>query len=151
MFLVVPTAEALLGMSDHVTRWTGSGQTILVHLYTNNLTPSPANVLADYIELTSGAFPGYVAKMTTPNGTPFINAAGNAEQQMSDVLFQPASNPAAPVTIYGAFLTLHPTVGADTLLGGLRFDTPFIITTSTQAVPVDPDMSQAPLTSPITQ
>lgn len=151
MFFVVPTTEALQGMTDHVTRWTAAGQTILVHLYTNNLTPSPQNVLADYIELTVGAFPGYVAKQSTPNGTPFINSAGQAEQQMSDVLFQPASNPASPVTIYGAFFTLHPAAGPDTLLGGVRFDNPFVINSSTQAVPVDPDLSQVALTSPITQ
>jgi hypothetical protein len=151
MFIVVPQAEAVLEMADHLARWLGAGQTILVHLYTNNLVPSNANVLTDYVELTAGAFPGYAAALTGQVGTPFLNGAGNVEQTMQDVQFQPSADPAGPVTIYGFFLTLHPVAGPDTLLGGCRFDAPPVISSHTQAVVVDPDVICAPVTSQLTQ
>lgn len=151
MFVVVPVTEAILEMSDHTSRWLGAGQTILAHLYTNNLTPSNQNVLADYTELLAGAFPGYASQAVAAVGTPFINGAGGIEQQLQDVNFQPTSDPAAPVTIYGFFLTLHPVAGADTLLGGCKFDSPYVISSHTQAVPVDSDLVCSPVTSPLTQ
>lgn len=151
MLVIVPVAEAIAEMSDHLARWLGSGQTILCHLYTNNLTPSPLNVLTDYVELTSGAFPGYAAVATAEVGTPFINGQGNKQVTLQDVQFQPSSDPATPVTIYGFFMTLHPVSGPDTLLGGCKYDTPVIISSHTQAVIVDPDLSEAPVTSPATQ
>jgi hypothetical protein len=151
MLFVVPSAEAILEMTDHTARWLGAGQTILAHLYMNNLVPSNANVLTDYTELTAGAFPGYAAAATGLVGLPFLNAAAQIEQQLQDVNFQPSSDPAGPVTIYGFFLTLHPVAGPDTLLGGCRYDVPYVISSHTQAVPVEPDVICLPVTSPATQ
>jgi hypothetical protein len=122
-----------------------------VHLFKNNIVPTPATVLADYTEMLVGDFPGYAPIAITAGGTPFINGAGNAEQIFSDPVFQPSADPVAPVTVYGYFVTIHPLVGADTLLYGKRFDTPPIITSATQAVPCDPDVSQAAFSSPTTE
>lgn len=145
---VVPLAEQLLGLSDHLSRWTGGGNTLLVHLFKNNLVPTPNNVLADYTEVLVGDFPGYAPIAITASGTPFINGAGNAEQVFTDPVFQPSADPVSPLTVYGYFITLHPLVGADTLLYGKRFTTPFIIISHTQAIPCDPDVSQVAFSAP---
>src|SRR5690242_10893115 len=151
MFPVVPLAEQIAGMTDHLSRWTAAGATILVHLFGNNLNPTPANVLADYIEIVSGDFPGYTSQAITPTGTPFIDGGGNAQQVFTDPVFQPSADPVAPVTVYGYFVTIHPVVGADTLLYGKRFDTPPVITSATQAIACDPDVSQVAFTAPTTE
>lgn len=150
-FPAVPLAEQILSMSDHLSRWLGGGNTLLVHLYKNNLVPTPQNVLADFTEVLVGDFPGYAPVAITQSGTPFINVGGNAEQIFSDPVFQPSSDPVAPVTIYGYFVTIHPVVGADTLLYAVRFDAPPVIISHTQAVACDPDVSQVAFTSPTTQ
>jgi len=129
-------------LTDHLSRWTGAGNTLLVHLFKNNLVPTPANVLADYTEVLVGDFPGYAAIAITASGTPFIDGAGNAAQIFTDPVFQPSADPAVPLTVYGYFVTIHPVAGPDTLLYAKRFDTPPIITSATQAVPCDPDVSQ---------
>lgn len=151
MFPAVPLAEQIAGLSDHLSRWTAAGATILVHLFKNNFTPTPASVLADYTEMTSGDFPGYASIPITGTGTPFINAQGNAEQVFSDPVFQPASDPPTPITVYGYFVTMHPTIGSDSLIYGVRFDAPLTISLATQAVPIDPDISQVAFSSPASQ
>jgi hypothetical protein len=151
MFPAVPIAEQILGMSDHLTRWLGGGNTLLVHLFKNNFTPTPFNVLADYVEVLVADFPGYAPIAITPSGTPFLNGAGNAQAVFSDPLFQPSSAPVSPVTVYGYFVTIHPVAGPDTLLYGVRFDAPVIVSLASDAVPCDPDVSQVAFTSPVSQ
>lgn len=148
---VVPLAEQLLGITDHLNRWTGGGNTVVVHLFKNNLVPTPANVLADYTEVLTADFPGYAAIAITPSGTPFINGAGNGEQVFTDPVFQPTADPPTPLTVYGYFVTIHPLVGSDTLLYGKRFDVPPTIISHTQAVPCDPDISQVAFSAPTTE
>jgi hypothetical protein len=151
MFPVVPKAELILDANDHLNRWTGAGNVIRVHLYSNNLTPTPLNVLADFTEMNNVEFPGYVPIATAPSGTPFINAVGQAEVVFTDPLFQPSADPPAPVTAYGYFVTIHPLVGADTLIYSKRFDAPVIVTFATDAVLCDPDLAVLPFTAPKTE
>jgi hypothetical protein len=150
-FPVVPLSEQILGLSDHITRWFSAGSTLLVHLFKNNIVPTPLNVLADYTEVLVGDFPGYAPVAITQSGTPFINGVGNATQIFTDPVFQPSSDPAVPVTIYGYFVTIHPVAGPDTLLYGKRFDVPPIISSGTQAVACDPDNSQVAFSAPTTE
>lgn len=148
MLPVVPVKELVQEMTDLVTRWTAGGNTVLVHLYTNNLNPTPNNVLGDFIELTNVAFPGYAAQPITPVGTPFINAQAFAEQDWADLVFQPNAAPPGIITIYGYFVTLHPLAGPDTLVYAKRFDVPKIVQFITDAVTIDPDISEPPFTAP---
>jgi hypothetical protein len=150
-FPVVPVAEQIHGFNDHLSRWLGAGNTLLVHLYKNNFTPNPANVLADYSEVLVGDFPGYAPIAISTSGTPFIDGSGSAAQIFTDPLFQPSSAPAAPVTVYGYFVTIHPLAGPDTLLYGKRFDVPVIVSLGTDAVPCDPDLSQVAFSAPKTE
>ncbi len=151
MFPAVPFQEQIDGLTDHITRWTAAGNTILVHLFKNNFTPTPASVLTDYTEVLVADFPGYAAIAITQSGTAFINGGGNAEAVFSDPLFQPSSAPTAPITVYGYFVTLHPVAGPDTLVYGKRFDTPRIVSLATDAVPCDPDISQVAFTAPTSE
>jgi hypothetical protein len=151
MFPVVPLQEQLDSFTDHLTRWLGAGQTMVVHLYKNNLNPNPENVLADFTEVLVGDFPGYAAVPVVVSGTPFINGFGNAEQVFTDPVFQPSSDPPVPITIYGYYVTLHPVAGPDTLLYSKRFDTPPVLNSATQAVACDPDLSQVAFSAPFTE
>jgi hypothetical protein len=151
MFPVFPYAEQVADFQDHLTRWLAAGQTLLCHLFTNNYTPTPGDNLATYTELTAGAFPGYAAKTVATSGTPFIGPDNATWQIFNDIVFQPSSDPSTPVTIYGFFVSLHPTTGPDTLLYAVRFDSPPTISHSTQSVLCEPDLSQAAITAPATQ
>lgn len=151
MFPVTPVAEQLLQMSDWITRWTAAGQLLKVHLFVNNFTPNPSNVLADYTEEDNVNFPGYAPITLTPVGTPYINAGGDTQGIWSDPLFQPTLVPPVPQTIYGFFVTLHPVAGPDTLLYGVRFDTPALVTLVTDAVTIDPDLIAHPMSAPRTE
>jgi hypothetical protein len=151
MFPSVPSPEQVLCLSDHLSRWLGAGNTLLVHLYKNNLVPAPSNILADFVEVLIADWPGYAPIAITTSGSPFIGGDGNAAQIFSDPVFQPSADPGAPVTVFGYFVTIHPVAGPDTLLYSKRFDTPPIITTALQAVTCDPDVSQAAFTSPRTE
>jgi hypothetical protein len=151
MFPVVPVLEDIAGLLDRVTRWTAGGNTVLVHLFTNNLVPNQNNVLGDFVELTNVQFPGYVAQAIAPVGTPYINGASIAEQDWTDPLFQPTLVPPAPVTIYGYYVTLHPLVGVDTLVYSKKFDVPKIVQFVTDGVLLDPDIMEPPFTAPHTE
>lgn len=151
MFPVVPKTEQLLAFTDHINRWLGGGNVLRCHLFVNNFVPSPDNVLADYTEEDNVNFPGYAPIALTQSGTPFINPSGNVEQVWSDPLFQPSADPPTPQTIYGYFVTIHPLVGADTLLYGVKLDVPVIVGHATDAVLIDPDQSQVAVSSPASQ
>ncbi len=151
MFPVVPVAEQLADFVDHTARWLAAGNTIVVHLFKNNIVPTPANVLADFTEVVVGDFPGYAPQAIVLTGTPFLNGGGNAEQIFSDALFQPSSDPIAPLTVYGYFVVSHPLAGADVLLYSKRFDNPPIVAHATDAVACDPDLSQVAFSAPTTE
>jgi hypothetical protein len=148
---VVPVAEQVAGLQDHITRWTAGGQLLHAHLFTNNITPSIYNELADFTEVTVLEFPGYAPLAITPSGTVFMTPLPAAVQIFSDPVFQPSGALSGPVTVYGYFVTLHPLTGADTLLYSVKFTTPVIVQFATDAVALDPDIQQGPFTSPSDQ
>jgi len=151
MYPVTPVLEQIAQFNDHLSRWLAAGAVLKVHLYVNNFTPNPANILTDYTEEDNVNFPGYAPITITPSGTPFINAAGDTEQIWTDPVFQPSAAPPGPQTIYGYFVTLHPVAGPDTLLYGVRFDVAKLVTLVTDAVALDPDLIQHPISSPASQ
>lgn len=151
MFPVTPVAEQILQFNDHLNRWLAAGATLRAHLYVNNFTPNPSNVLTDYTEEDNVNFPGYAPITLTPVGTPYINAGGDTQSVWSDPLFQPTAVPPSPQTIYGYFVTIHPVAGPDTLLYGVRFDVAKLVTLATDAVALDPDLIAHPLSSPVSQ
>jgi hypothetical protein len=97
-----------------------------VHLYTNNLTPTKSNVLADFTELTNVEVPGYVKKNANWfAGVPFRRQDGAWEDPSS--LVDPdfvcsGSAPPSPQIVYGFFLTDSTDA---ILLGSGAFDVPF--------------------------
>lgn len=74
-----------------------------VHLFTNNITPSEATVLAD---LTEATFPGYTTGgvAITTWGAAYLDVDGNAIVDGNEVQFQP-SDDTTPETAYGWYLT----------------------------------------------
>lgn len=104
-----------------------------LHLFQNNLTPSPGNVLADFIEAT---FTGYALKnilvanypvdQVMPDGS--IVGIFPANQTFLD------TNVTVANTVYGAYLT----DSADSvLIGSVRFDTPKIMDGPTKFITIE--------------
>lgn len=151
MFPAVPKAEQVLGMTDHLNRWLAAGNTLLCHLYKNNFSPDQNATLADFTEVLIADMPGYAPITVTPSGTPYIDVLDNCVQIFSDPVFQPSADPPVPLTVYGYYITIHPVAGPDTLLYGKRLDTPPVLTSATDAIALDPDISQAAFTSPETE
>jgi hypothetical protein len=77
----------------------------LLHLYTNNLTPTPANVLGDFVELTGGQVPGYVATDVGVDALPNRQQDSTWTDYLSFALIYATSAPPVPVTVYGGFIT----------------------------------------------
>ncbi len=147
MFAVVPFTEVLQNLLAVITdRWLPFG-TLKVHLFTNNIVPTPANVLADFVEPTGVNLPGYAPIPIAQVGTPFIDLAGHAVQFWTDAVFQPSASPPAPLTIYGYFVVDHNGAGPTVLLWSVRFDNPVIVALDSDSVRCDPDISQPPFSS----
>lgn len=95
------------------------------HLYSNDLSPTKDNVLADFTEMTSTQVPGYAVKsINWFAGVPFRRQDGAWEDPSSLVnpSFVATSAPPAPVVAYGIFLTDSTDA---ILLGSGRFATLF--------------------------
>lgn len=114
MYNVVPTPTLLTQLTALLAEYP---TTSLVHLYTNNFQPTPASVVGDFTEAT---FTGYTAATLTAFGTPFLNAANNAQSVAPGITFT-CTGTTVTQTVYGYFITdVH---GTTLLLSGL-FDTP---------------------------
>lgn len=96
-----------------------------VHLYTNNLVPTKASILADFTELTNVQVPGYATQLANWfAGTPFRRNDGAWESPNSepDPSFIGTTVPPAPQVVYGYFLTDSTNA---ILLGAGLFSAPF--------------------------
>lgn len=90
-----------------------------LHLYSNDLTPSPETLLADLTEVTSA---GVVAQTAT-YGTPYVDANGVAVVSGGEIVFTQTGAPNE--TAYGCYLT---NTAGTVLLWSARFDAPFNFT-----------------------
>lgn len=86
----------------------------LLRLYTNNFSPTPQNVLADFTQLTNVEVPGYAAAIQPWDGTPYRNVDGSWSDNGADVLFAATGPPPIPIVVYGWYTTN----GAGTVLTG---------------------------------
>jgi hypothetical protein len=106
---VIPDAN-MAGILTAIELAMGTAVTGLVHvhLYTNNLVPTKANVLADFTELTNIEVPGYAAKSANWwAGVPFRRNDGQWEDpsSLADPSFIATGPPPAPQIVYGIYLT----------------------------------------------
>jgi len=83
------------------------GPGLIIHLYDNNVTPAPTNVLADFNE---ASYPGYASIPWDP-GLPSIVAPNRAAWAPFSALFPPPLSGGA-VSIYGFYITFQTTYGA---------------------------------------
>lgn len=115
MNLVFPLAGAL----DAVDLLTGSTDFTgaKLGLYSNDLSPTPGNVLADF---TPCIYSGYAAKTVTWSPA-FYDGNGVAVSSSGELLF--AQSGATNDQCYGAFLT--DSAGTKLLASGRLDDTPF--------------------------
>jgi len=94
----------------------------LISLYTNNLTPTRTNVLADFTELTNVEVPGYAGVAIAWNGTPVRNQDASWSDEAAQAIFQATGAPPAPQIVYGWFLQ---NAGKTVLLASGLFAVPF--------------------------
>lgn len=71
------------------------------HLFSNNITVSPATVLTDFVECT---FAGYAESAFTAWSSPAIDGDGAAASTPSNAAFTPTSGGGSG-TIYGGYVT----------------------------------------------
>jgi len=99
-----------------------------IHLFANAFTPTNANILADFTELTNVEVPGYAAKNANwYAGVPFRQNGGAWEgpDSLADPAFVATGPPPAPVVVYGFFATDSTDA---ILLGSGNFTVPFTFT-----------------------
>jgi hypothetical protein len=129
--VVVSNAEwraILTALTAALAPWAGA----IVHLFKNNFTPSPASVLADYMEAD---FSGYAASAAIvwnpaaflPDGTAVVT--GDAK------VFGTTSPATILNTVYGWYAT---NAGGTVLLFGRRFDNPIALNGPFQDIVVLP-------------
>lgn len=106
---------------------TASTGVVHIHLFTNNITPSKANVLADFTELTTTEVPGYApASANWYAGVPLrLNSgAWESPDSLADPNFTcSTSAPPSPQIVYGWFATDSTDA---ILLGSGVFGSPYI-------------------------
>lgn len=117
---------------------------VKLHLYTNNLSPTKNNVLADFTELTALEVPGYAAQSANWfAGVPFRQPTGGWQDPNSlpEPSFVATGNPPAPQIVYGWFATDSTNA---ILLGSGIFASPFTFSTTGDGftLPGDPVLTQ---------
>jgi hypothetical protein len=103
-----------------------------LHLYTNNLLPTPANILTDF---TEADFTGYAASAAITWSTPGYLPDGTAVVTGDAKTFQVGSTPTVLNTCYGWYITN----GAGTaLITSRAFDSPVVLSGAGQIIVVLP-------------
>lgn len=124
--LIVPDVN-MSGIITAILAQMGTAGTGLLHchLYSNDLTPSKTNVIADFTEVTNVQVPGYAAKsINWFAGTPYREQTGAwvGPNSLADPAFVATGAPPSPQIVYGYFLTDSTDA---ILLGSGQFTTPF--------------------------
>jgi hypothetical protein len=95
----------------------------VVRLYSNDYTPTKADSVSSYTEVTNVEVPGYAPLALAFNGTPVRQPTGTWEDLGSAPLtFQATGTPPAPQIAYGWFAT---NAGKTIWVGAGRFAAPF--------------------------
>lgn len=100
-----------------------------LHLYSNDLTPSPTTVVGDFTECI---FTGYAAASLVWSA-PFYDVHGVAVSTPGEKLF--AQTGATGDTCFGAYVT--DTAGTKLLAAGRLADAPFTFAASGDALPIN--------------
>lgn len=106
------------------------------HLYTNNITPTPASVLADFTECSIA---GYASQAVTSSGWSInASAPGQYKGTNTTVSFTMTSSG----TVYGLYVT----DGVGALVWSEKFDTPLVFGDLGGTVTIEPTLeSKSPL------
>lgn len=111
---------------------------VVIRLFGNNITPTPANVLADFVE---SAWTGYAESAPLVWGVAFLATDGVIKVAAASVQFT-QSGVVATGTGYGWYMVGAPG-GAEYLVASQRFDTPVNFTATGVGVVVDPTFALA--------
>lgn len=103
-----------------------------VHLFKNDMTPTPTTVIGD---LTEADYTGYAAQPVGAWGGAFVNAEGKAQVTAPSLQFQPSGSTVTNVC-YGYYY--RSAGGGTPLLGAVRFDEPVAMGSVLDAALVQP-------------
>jgi hypothetical protein len=129
---VTPLSTALAALSNMIATG-GILEAGKIHLYTNNLQPSPQTQLTDFVEAD---YVGYLAVAWGAWGAPYIGIDGLAHATAPGIQFQPTDG-TTPNTVYGFYATN--TAGTALIFSAL-FVQPVDLLDATYAVIVEPDV-----------
>jgi len=115
--VMVPVSSQLAILDAIIASLPGPG-TVTVHLYANDVTPTPATVLAD---LTEANFTGYADVDVTPNAAG-ENPDGWGQVDIPEAHFE-ATGAAIPNNVFGYYLTDTTNL---VLLAAGHFDVPVV-------------------------
>lgn len=128
-------AEVILALELDVNLFPAG---FVMRLYTNDLTPTPANVVGDFTQLTNALVPGYAAVAITWDGTPQRDQLGVWNDYGNDALFAASAAPGAPQIVYGWYMT---DAANTTLLASGRLAVPFTYTAAGDGLRLEPRLS----------
>lgn len=120
---------------DVVCTVLATGTTVL-HLFQNDVIPTPDMVAGDFVEAD---YTGYATVDVEEIGVSYDNADGDAERSFTSGHFQPTASTVTN-TVYGYYLTTGVAAfgGAGSLLKAERFDAPVPLLGTADAVDVTP-------------
>ncbi len=129
----ISTAERLALAAKLVTDFTGGTSGATLSLFQNNITPTPATALADFVEAT---FTGYSRKTGIVSFVTY-NDSGTGDQIVNGTVLQlfAATGTPTPQTVYGWYL--QDSALAVLLCWGL-LDTPYAFNASGDKLEVYP-------------
>ena len=113
-FLAHLLQQFILSLEGNTSLFPGG---MILHLYTNNQTPTQSSALGDFTALTNVEVPGYVPGAPTWLGTPYRNQDASWVDYQTVVDFVATGAPPSPQTVYGWYLT--DSAGATLVAAGL--------------------------------
>lgn len=101
--IVVPTPQAEADLTALIAAGPPAGRLngVKVHLFQNNIVPTPATILTDLVEAT---FDGYAASAAVTWGSVVVDPAGNAVVYGDAKTFTMTGS-TTPNTVYGYYVT----------------------------------------------
>lgn len=128
---IIPDQGATQFMQTILDAIRAGGNSAMVRLFQNNITPTSSTVRGDFVEATAGGFGG----QATPTAVDAGVVPGGADNWIFSPITWTATGSSLPQTMYGYWVEWVSPLDSTLRLGWCqRFDTPQVITASGQPI-----------------